>query len=228
MPVLRKKNAGGNKKIKQWSEGVPTFAAEERPNTRNTLQHTAFDLPRKPDNVLLVLLAVREARGELSLAHRVPDLQLRLVVDVLRPDRSTVRLRLRRQRGPHPSTANPVRVLHQLVHAVEGVQHVVQDAAREKHVVDALLALVRHGELQDPKATLQDAEEALHVLAYALQPLRKEQVVLAQRVLRGLDQDLPLEKRDREREGEDGFGATLLEAVRAIEVLIAVSDISIP
>ena len=53
----------------------------------------------------------------------------------------------------------------------------MQDAAREKHVVDALLLLIRHGELGDSEAALQNAEEALHVITHALQSFGGEQVV---------------------------------------------------
>ena len=79
-------------------------------------------------------------------------------------------------------TADPVHILLEPIHTVVGMKHVVQDAAREEHVVDALLLLVGHGELQDSEANLQDSAKALHIFPHALQPLREQRVAFAQRV----------------------------------------------
>ena len=91
------------------------------------------------------------------------------------------------------STANPAVVVLHLAHVVEGVQHVVQNAAGEEHVVDALLLVVGHGELQDSEAGLENAEEALHVLAHALQRLGEGYVAFEYWVLAGLHERNPLD-----------------------------------
>ena len=135
-----------------------------------TAATTYTALPRKPYNVLRVFLALHEARSQLPFPQPVASLDLALDLAVLRSDRAAV--------GPLPqprvadsSTANPAVVVLHLAHVVEGVQHVVQNAAGEEHAVDALLLVVGHGELQDSEAGLENAEEALHVLAHALQRL---------------------------------------------------------
>lgn len=192
-------------------QGGPVFApiahlaSQLKVSTRQQRPGLSHTLPRQPHNVLLVLHAVHEARRQLPLAQRVPRLDLGLVVDVHGPDRAGVRLRL--PRALEPGAAGPVDVLLELVHAVEGVEHIVQNATREEDVVEALLPLIRHGELQNPEAALQDAEEALHVLPHALQPLRKQQVAFAQWVLGGLNERHPLHEKKKktgaERVGKD-------------------------
>ena len=72
----------------------------------------------------------------------------------------------------------------------------MQDAAREKHVVDALLLLIRHGELGDSEAALRMPKKHSTSL-HALQPPGEEQVALDQRVLRGFHKNFPLVKSER-------------------------------
>ena len=69
----------------------------------------------------------------------------------------------------------------------------MQDAAREEHVVDALLLMVGHRELQDPEAALQDAAIALHVLSHALQRRGEKDVTFEYRVLGRLHKSHPLD-----------------------------------
>ena len=72
------------------------------------------------------------------------------------------------------------------------MKHVVQDAAREEHVVDGLFRAVEKRELEDPEPALQDAEEALDVLPDALQLLAVLGVFRSGRVLAGLLKYPPL------------------------------------
>ena len=80
----------------------------------------------------------------------------------------------------------------ELVHPVVHVKHVVQDAAREEHVVDGLFRAVEKRELEDPGPALQDAEEALDILPDALQLLAVLGVFRSGRVLAGLLKYPPL------------------------------------
>ena len=99
----------------------------------------------------------------------MPRLDLGLGFLVLGSDGAAVSLQVAFPRVVQSGTASPVDVLLQFVHVVGRVEHVVQDAAREKHAVDALLHVVGHSELRDPEEALQDAEKALYVLPHALQ-----------------------------------------------------------
>ena len=73
---------------------------------------------------------------------------------VLGSDRAAVSGRIVLPRVMGPGTANPGVVILHLAHVVKGVEHVVQNAAREEHVVDPLLLKVGHGKLQDSEAAL--------------------------------------------------------------------------
>ena len=113
----------------------------------------------------------------------MPRLDLGLGFQVLGSDGAAVTLRVAFPRVVQPGTAYPVDVLLHFVHVVERVEHVVQDSAREEHVVDALLFVVGHSEFRDPEAALQDAEKALHVVPHILQRRGEGDVTFECRVL---------------------------------------------
>ena len=79
-----------------------------------------------------------------------------------------------------------------LVLVVEAVQHAVEDTAREEHAVQILLLVVLDGDLEDAKAALCDAEEALTVLARALQLPGEDAVACTDRVHRGENESFQL------------------------------------
>lgn len=110
----------------------------------------------------------------------------------LRPNRAEVDRRLAHPGFVHPSACRPLHASLQLVHAVEGVEHVVQDAAGEEHVVDVLLVVVGDAKLEGPEALLENAEKAIHVLADTLQHRRKGCVVGVPCALRGRHKNDPL------------------------------------
>ncbi|CAB1111986.1 unnamed protein product [Ectocarpus sp. CCAP 1310/34] len=90
------------------------------------------------------------------------------------------------------SAPHPVDIFLEHVHAVEGVKHVVQDAAGGEDVVDVFLGAVPEAELEDPETSLQDTEEALNVLAHALKRPRESSVLAVRRVLGRSDEGRPL------------------------------------
>ena len=77
-----------------------------------------------------------------------------------------------------PALPSSVAFRFHLVQPVVCVQHVVEDTAREEHVVDVLLGAVEDVLLEDPKAGLEVAEKYFHILAHRLQPPAKDSLLV--------------------------------------------------
>lgn len=65
--------------------------------------------------------------------------------------------------------SSPINISLPHMTLVERVTHVVQNAAGEDYVVDIHSISELHWQLQDAKPALQDAKEALHILAHTFQ-----------------------------------------------------------
>ena len=146
---------------------------------------------RKPSD-FVAFFAVREALDQLPLQLRVRWVPLDRPASPSppplrghsprRPDRREIGKRVVLPGVVQASAPSPVHVFLELIHSVGGVEHVVQNTARED-VVNTFLGVVSDAELQHSETALQDAEKALHILSYAFKRPGEDGVVVVRRIL---------------------------------------------
>lgn len=105
-----------------------------------------------------------------------------------------------------PTLHSPVAFRFDLVQPVVCVQHVVEDATREEHVVDVFLVSAEDVLHEDPKAGLEVAEKAFHILADRLQPPAKYMLLVCRWSLDGGDEAHPLESDGAAKDKEKKMG----------------------
>ena len=130
--------------------------------------------------------AVSVRSDQLVLQRVMCCLRLHLRAGLGLSDQTHVRQGVHDPRVVEAVHPHPVDARLELVHPVVHVKHVVQDAAREEHVVDDLFHAVEEGGLEGPEVALQDVQEAFDVLADALQLLAVPGIFRSRRVLAGL------------------------------------------
>lgn len=91
----------------------------------------------------------------------------------------------------------PIGVGFKLVQPIEGMQHIVKDAAREKHVVDFFLCTIQYGKLEESKATLQAPKAAFDVLSNTLQCIAPACLLYVLRILDSRDENSPLSRQEK-------------------------------
>ena len=126
-----------------------------------------------------------------------------------------------------PTLPRPVAFRFHLAQPVVRVQHVVEDTTREERVVDVLLVAVEDVLLEDPKAGLEVAEKAFHILADRLQPPAKHMLLFCPWSLHGGDEAHPLESdgaaKDNEKKKWGNGGTSMWLALMHLQQVFSCS-----